>query len=118
MENTLFTYFEKQLFTAPVQPRQRDSLKLFLYDCAIPDNADTPFYRSIVQRRLDTILPKDRERYFRYYAQLHTLRVIAENVSITGKLTEKDRRVLCSLLPAMKRAGLQRYVSPLLELHM
>lgn len=115
MENTLFSYFEKQLFLTPVTPQQKDGLRLFLYDCGIPDNADSPFYRSIVQRRLDTILPEDRERYFRHYAKLHTVRVITENLSITGQITEKDRRVLCSLLPALEQAGLGRYISPLLR---
>ena len=107
MENTLFAYFENRIFPAPATPQQKDSLQLFLDDCGIPENADSPFYRSIVQRRLDTIPPEDRERYFRHYAKLHTVRVI----------TEKDRHVLCSLLPSLKQAGLQRYVSPLLELH-
>lgn len=43
MENTLFAYFENQLFPSPVQPQLRDSLQLFLYDCCIPNNGDTPF---------------------------------------------------------------------------
>lgn len=114
MENTLFAYFENQLFPSPVQPQQRDSLRLFLYDCCIP-NADTPFYRRVVQRKLDTIPRDDRERYFQHYAQLHTVQVIAENFSITGQITEKDRRILYSLLPKLERAGLLRYVSPLLR---
>lgn len=115
MENTLFAYFENKLFPVPVTPQQKDSLRLFLYDCGIPENADSPFYRRIVQRRLDTIPPEDHERYFRHYAKLHTVRIIAENLSVTGQITEKDRRVLCSLLPALEQAGLERYVSPLLR---
>lgn len=118
MENTLFAYFEKRLFPAPATPQQKDSLRLFLYDCGIPDNADTPFYLRIVQCRLDTIPPADRERYFRHYAKLHTVRVIAENLSVTGQITEKERHVLCSLLPALEQAGLGRYVSPLLRRHL
>lgn len=114
MENTLFAYFENRIFPAPATPQQKDSLRLFLYDCGIPENADSSFYRSIVQRRLDTIPPEDRERYFRHYAKLHTVRVITENLSINGKIAEKERHVLCSLLPSLKQAGLQRYVSPLL----
>lgn len=114
MENTLFAYFENQLFPSPAQPQQRDSLQLFLYDCCIPNNADTPFYRRVVQRKLDTIPQDDRERYFQHYAQLHTVQVIAENFSITGQIAEKDRRILCGLLPTLERAGLLRYVSPLL----
>ena len=102
-------------FPAPATPQQKDSLQLFLDDCGIPDNADSPFYRSIVQRRLDTIPPDDRERYFRHYAKLHTVRIITENLSITGQITEKDRRVLCSLLPALEQAKLGRYISPLLR---
>lgn len=116
--NTMFAYFENQLFPAPVMPQQRDSLQLFLDDCGIADNADSPFYRSIVQRGLDAIPSKDRECYFRHYAKLHTVRIIAENLSITGKTTEKGRRVLCSLLPSLEQAGLQMYVSPLLRLHL
>lgn len=114
MENTLFAYFENQLFPSPVQPQLRDSLQLFLHDCCIPNNGDTPFYRRVVQRKLDTIPQDDRERYFQHYAQLHTVQVIAENFSITGQIAEKDRRILCGLLPTLERAGLLRYVSPLL----
>ena len=88
MENTLFAYFENQLFPSPVQPQLRDSLQLFLYDCCIPNNGDTPFYRRVVQRKLDTIPQDDRERYFQHYAQLHTVQVIAENFSITGQIAE------------------------------
>lgn len=118
MENTLFAYFENRIFPAPAMPQQKDSLQLFLDDCGIPDNADSPFYRSIVQRRLDTIPPEDRERYFRHYAKLHTVRVITENLSINGKITEKERHVLRSLLPTLEQADLQRYVSPILRRHL
>ena len=96
MENTLFAYFENQLFPSPVQPQLRDSLQLFLYDCCIPNNGDTPFYRRVVQRKLDTIPQDDRERYFQHYAQLHTVQVIAENFSITGQIAEKTA-VFCAV---------------------
>ena len=43
MENTLFAYFENRIFPAPATPQQKDSLQLFLDDCGIPENADSPF---------------------------------------------------------------------------